>query len=107
MEGVEIAGEESAGTAAEAAEEAGGEPGKQSQLRLRLGQDEETAVRTLSVQRSRPQSSLSHLQGEGDVVEDGDDRAGIHARHLPLQVARVKSGFKFVWKSLPLPLLLL
>ena len=65
MEGVEIAGEERAETAAETAQEAGGEPGEHPQLRLRLGEDEEAAVRALSVQRSRAQPLLGHLHGEG------------------------------------------
>ena len=106
MEEVEIAGQERAEAAAQATEQAGGEPGKHAQLGLRLGEDEEAAVRALSVQRSRTQPFLGHLHGEGNVVEDGDHPAGVHHGHLPLQVATVKRGDQVVWKSLPLFLFL-
>ena len=109
MEGVEIAGEERAETAAETAQEAGGEPGEHPQFGLRLGEDEEAAVRTLSVQRSRPQPSLRHLDTEGNVVEEGHHRAALHTRHLTLLAASVERGFHVVGRyfSLPLPLLAL
>ena len=90
MEEVEIAGQQRTEAAAQATEQTGGEPGKHAQLRLRLGQDEEAAVRALGVQRSRAKPSLGHLHGERNVVEDGDHRAGVHTSHLPLLVATVK-----------------
>ena len=103
---VEIAGQQRTEAAAQTTEQTGGEPGKHAQLRLRLGEDEEAAVRALSVQRSRAQPFLGHLHGEGNVVEDGDHPGGVHHSHLPLQVATVKRGDQVVWKSLPLFLLL-
>ena len=106
MEEVEIAGQQKTEATAQATEQAGGQAGKHAQLWLRLGEDEEAAVRTLSVQRSGAQPFLGHLHGEGNVVEDGDHRAGVHTRHLPLLVATVKRGLQVVRKSLPLPLLL-
>ena len=106
MEGTEIAGQEGTEAAAQAAQEAGGEPGKLPQLGLRLGEDEEAAVRTLSVQRSRPQPPLRHLHSEGDVVEEGHHGAALHPRHLALQVARsVEGGLQVVSRSRPLSLL--